>query len=137
MKALKANISAYHNEVTGSRFLVVVERPDDTVYRIVIDWGYFQEPKYRYLNYVDDLNPENIDAIVVTHNLKYRHSRIRYAERIAHIITISSRVGAVAIRYDIAEGDAVAGDALSLECLAVGVNFRYSLIYQAIVRCRF
>lgn len=68
MKALKANVSAYHNEVTGSRFLVVVERPDDTVYRIVIDWGYFQEPKYRYLNYVDDLNPENIDAIVVTHN---------------------------------------------------------------------
>ena len=68
MKALKVNVSAYHNEVTGSRFLVVVERPDDTVYRIVVDYGYFQEPKYRYLNYVDDLNPEKIDAIVVTHN---------------------------------------------------------------------
>lgn len=68
MKALKVYVSAYHNEVTGSRFLVVVERPDDVTYRILVDYGYFQEPKYRYLNYVDDLNPENIDAIVVTHN---------------------------------------------------------------------
>ena len=68
MKALKGYVSAYHSEVTGSRFLVTVERPDDVIYRIVIDWGYFQEPKYRYLNYVDDLNPENIDAIIVTHN---------------------------------------------------------------------
>ncbi len=68
MRALKAYVSAYHNEVTGSRFLLVLERPDEKVYRILIDYGYFQEPKYRYLNYVDDLNPENIDAIVVTHN---------------------------------------------------------------------
>lgn len=68
MKALKGHVSAYHNEVTGSRFLVVIERPDEVTYRILIDYGYFQEPKYRYLNYVDDLNPENIDAIIVTHN---------------------------------------------------------------------
>ena len=62
MKALKVYVSAYHNEVTGSRFLVTVERPDDVTYRILVDYGYFQEPKYRYLNYVDDLNPENIDC---------------------------------------------------------------------------
>lgn len=68
MKALKAYVIAYHNEVTGSRFLLVIERPDGTTYRILIDYGYFQEPKYRYLNYVDDLDPEIIDAIVVTHN---------------------------------------------------------------------
>ena len=68
MKALKVYVSAYHNEVTGSRFLVVVERPDGVTYRILVDYGYFQEPKYRYLNYVDDLNPENIDAIIITHN---------------------------------------------------------------------
>lgn len=68
MKALKAYVCAYHNEVTGSRFLVVIERPDGVTYRILVDYGYFQEPKYRYLNYVDDINPENIDAIIVTHN---------------------------------------------------------------------
>ena len=68
MKALKVSVSAYHNEVTGSRFLVLIERPDDTSYRIAVDYGYFQEPQYRYLNYVDDLNPEKVDAIIVTHN---------------------------------------------------------------------
>ncbi|MBQ7409901.1 MAG: MBL fold metallo-hydrolase [Clostridia bacterium] len=68
MKALKGYVTAYHNEVTGSSFLVVIERPDGITNRVLVDKGYFQEPKYRYLNYVDDLDPENIDAIVVTHN---------------------------------------------------------------------
>lgn len=66
--ALKAYASAYHNEVTGSRILLVIERPDGVKYRILIDYGYFQEVPYRYLNYVDDLDPETIDAIIVTHN---------------------------------------------------------------------
>lgn len=66
--AFKAYLSAYHNEVTGSRLLVVVEFPDGTVRRILVDCGYFQEIKYRHLNYVDDLNPESIDAMVITHN---------------------------------------------------------------------
>lgn len=64
----KAYLSAYHNEVTGSRLLVTVEFPDGTVRRILVDCGYFQEINYRYLNYVDDLNPEIIDAIIITHN---------------------------------------------------------------------
>lgn len=68
MKAFKARVIAYHNEVTGSRFLLVLERPDGVTYRILIDYGYFQETKYQYLNYVDDLNPETIDVIIVTHN---------------------------------------------------------------------
>ncbi len=65
---LKAYLSAYHNEVTGSRLLLVIDRPDGTKYKVLIDYGYFQEIKYRYLNYVDDLDPESIDAIIVTHN---------------------------------------------------------------------
>ena len=65
---LKAYLSAYHNEVTGSRFLLTLERPDKEMYHILIDYGYYQEPSYRYLNYVDDINPEKIDAIVLTHN---------------------------------------------------------------------
>lgn len=66
--ALKVYASAYHNEVTGSRILLVAERPDGVTYRILIDYGYFQEIPYRYLNYVDDLDPETIDAIILTHN---------------------------------------------------------------------
>lgn len=64
----KVYLSAYHNEVTGSRLMLVIERPDGIVYRILVDDGYFQEIQYRYLNYVDDLNPEDIDAILITHN---------------------------------------------------------------------
>ena len=66
--AFKAYASVYHDEVTGSRILIVVERPDGVVYRIVTDFGYFQEIPHRYLNYVTDLNPEKIDAIILTHN---------------------------------------------------------------------
>lgn len=66
--AFKAYLSAYHNEVTGSRLLVVVNFPNGTTRRILIDCGYYQEIKYRYLNYVEDLNPENIDAMLITHN---------------------------------------------------------------------
>lgn len=65
---IKTYATAYHNEVTGSRILLVIERPDEIKYRILIDYGYFQEIPYRYLNYVDDLDPETIDAIIVTHN---------------------------------------------------------------------
>ena len=66
--AFKAYASVYHDEVTGSRMLIVVERPDDVVYRIATDFGYFQEIPHRYLNYVTDLNPQKIDAIILTHN---------------------------------------------------------------------
>lgn len=64
----RAYLSAYHNEVTGSRLLLVVEFPDGTVRRVLVDCGYFQEPAYRHLNYIDDLDPRDIDAIVITHN---------------------------------------------------------------------
>lgn len=66
--AFKAYASAYHNEVTGSRIMIVVERPDDVKYRILIDDGCYQEIPYRYLNYVEDMNPDMIDAIILTHN---------------------------------------------------------------------
>lgn len=66
--AFKAYACAYYNEVTGSKTLVVVERPDGVKYRILIDDGYFQEIPYRYLNYVEEIDPAEIDAIVITHN---------------------------------------------------------------------
>lgn len=64
----KAYLSAYHNEVTGSRILLGISFPDGKEYRLLIDCGYFQEVQYRYLNYVDDLDPTTIDAILITHN---------------------------------------------------------------------
>lgn len=66
--ALKAYVTAYHSEVTGSKLYLVIERPDDTKYRVLIDDGYFQEIDYRYLNYVEDFDPSKVDAIIVTHN---------------------------------------------------------------------
>lgn len=66
--ALKAYVTAYHSEVTGSKLYLVIERPDDTKYRVLVDHGYFQEIDYKYLNYVDDFDASNVDAIVVTHN---------------------------------------------------------------------
>ena len=65
---LKVYLLAFHDEVTGSRLLLVVHFPDGSVYRIMIDCGYFQEIDYRHLNYEEDINPGNIDAILITHN---------------------------------------------------------------------
>lgn len=64
----KVYLLAYHDEVTGTRLMLVIIFPDGREYRILIDCGYFQEVEYRYLNYIDDLDPNTIDAILVTHN---------------------------------------------------------------------
>lgn len=65
---IKVYETAYYTEVTGSKNYLVCERPDGRVYRILLDCGYFQEIKYRYLNYVDEIDPQKIDAIIITHN---------------------------------------------------------------------
>lgn len=66
--SFRAYLSGYHNEVTGSRMLLQVEFPDGRISRILIDCGYFQELAHKRLNYVDDLDPSLIDAILITHN---------------------------------------------------------------------
>lgn len=65
--SFRAFLSAYHDEVTGSRMLLSVN-VEGNDYRILIDCGYYQEIEYRYLNYIDDIVPATIDAILVTHN---------------------------------------------------------------------
>ena len=65
---LKVYLTAYHSEVTGSRLLLNAIYPDDRSYKILVDCGYYQEIAYRYLNYEHELNPENVDAILITHN---------------------------------------------------------------------
>lgn len=76
---LKAYLTAYHSEVTGSRLYLVIQGPDGKTYRILVDYGYFQEPSYRYLNYVQDLSLEKIDAIILTHNHIDHSGLIPYA----------------------------------------------------------
>ena len=67
-RAFRGVLSAYHSGVTGSKILLELTSVDGRTYRILIDCGYFQEIQYRRLNYVNDLDPSKIDAILVTHN---------------------------------------------------------------------
>lgn len=64
---IKAYLCAYQQEVTGSKIIVVGNFPDGTVRRIMIDDGYFQEKKYEELNYINEIDPKKIDAVLVTH----------------------------------------------------------------------
>lgn len=66
--AFRAYLSGYSNEVTGSKMLLQVEFPDGRISRIQIEDGYFQELDHKRLNYVNDLDPSLIDAILITHN---------------------------------------------------------------------
>jgi len=61
-------LTAYHHEVTGSRLVLNAVYPDGRKQKIMVDCGYYQEVNYRYLNYEHELNPENIDVILITHN---------------------------------------------------------------------
>lgn len=61
-------VEAFHQEVTGSSILLTIKMPDKTIKHLLIDCGQFQEPKYSRLNYTCEVNPEIIDAIIVTHN---------------------------------------------------------------------
>lgn len=63
----RAITSAYHSEVTGSQKLVTIIR-HDAVQRVLVDCGFFQERKYQELNYESSIDPEKIDAIIITHN---------------------------------------------------------------------
>lgn len=61
-------LEAFHDEVTGSSFLLTIKYPDGDSYHILIDCGLFQEPEYLRLNYKSEIRVENIDAILITHN---------------------------------------------------------------------
>lgn len=59
----------YHSEVTGSRMMLNIEYPDGRKSRkIMFDCGYYQEIAYRHLNYEHELNPADIDVIIISHN---------------------------------------------------------------------
>lgn len=59
---------AYHNEVTGSRFVLYIKRPDEEPIYIGVDRGYIQEKKYQELNYLNEFDDSKLDALIITHN---------------------------------------------------------------------
>ena len=67
-QSIKVYMSACHSEVTGSKIPLTIVFPNNRKQRILIDCGSFQEKDYRYLNYFTDVNPKNVDAILITHN---------------------------------------------------------------------
>lgn len=67
-KEIVAYVEAFHQEVTGSSFLVTVKLPDGTIRHIMIDCGLYQEPNYARYNYNLEVNIDKIDAILITHN---------------------------------------------------------------------
>lgn len=63
-----ANIEAMHDEVTGSCILVSVSFPNGEMQRFIVDCGLYQEREYEKLNEALNLNAENLDFVLVTHN---------------------------------------------------------------------
>ena len=63
-----ANIEAMHDEVTGSCILVSVSLPNGEMLRFIVDCGLYQEREYEDLNGKLNLNAENLDFVLVTHN---------------------------------------------------------------------
>lgn len=61
-------VEAFHQEVTGSSFLITARMPDGSINHILVDCGLFQEPTYLRLNYQTEVNVDKIDAILLTHN---------------------------------------------------------------------
>ena len=63
-----ANIEAMHSEVTGSCILTSVSFPDGNKLRFIVDCGLYQEKEYEKLNGHLNLNADNLDFVLVTHN---------------------------------------------------------------------
>ena len=62
------DITAMHNEVTGSCILAITKLPNEQTIRFVVDCGLFQEREYEELNSELLFKPEDIDFCIITHN---------------------------------------------------------------------
>lgn len=60
-------INAFNDEVDGTKFLLHEMRPDGRDYTIAVDFGGCQSKKYEHLNYENEINPNSINAILLTH----------------------------------------------------------------------
>ena len=61
------DIRAYNKGVTGSSIRNTVHFSDGTDYRFLVDFGMYQGEGHKGIKYNDSINPEKIDAILLTH----------------------------------------------------------------------
>lgn len=61
------DVTALHEEVTGSCILCTVRYPDKSKTQFIVDCGLFQEEKYQAQNYSFPFYPKDIDFMLVTH----------------------------------------------------------------------
>lgn len=73
-----ADIMSFHPEVTGSGHLVVVKNPNGETNKFMVDFGLFQEKAHNDNNSKLWCNPENLDAVLVTHNHVDHIGRLPY-----------------------------------------------------------
>lgn len=60
-------IRAYNEGVTGSTTRNTVHFSDGTIYRFLVDYGMYQGEGHKGIEYNDSVNPEKINAILLTH----------------------------------------------------------------------
>lgn len=95
------DVRGYHEGVTGSTIRNTVHFSDGTVFRYLIDYGMYQgEGHARGIEYNDSVNPDKIDAVLITHPhldhdgalpifvKKGYNKKIYMTEAAAHIIDI-------------------------------------------------
>ena len=61
------DVTALHEEVTGSCILCTVRYPDRSKTQFIVDCGLFQEEKYQAQNYSFPFEPKDIAFALVTH----------------------------------------------------------------------
>ena len=61
------DVTALHEEVTGSCILCTVRYPDASKTQFIVDCGLFQEEKYQQNNYSFPFVPKDVEFMLVTH----------------------------------------------------------------------
>lgn len=61
------DIRGYNEGVTGSCIRNTVHFSDGTIFRFLVDYGIYQGEGHKGIEYNDSVNPEKIDAILLTH----------------------------------------------------------------------
>lgn len=64
------DVRCYHHGVTGSCIRITIHYSDGTKFRILVDFGIYQgetEVINKILTYNDSVNPDKIDAVLLTH----------------------------------------------------------------------
>lgn len=61
-------IKGYHEGVTGSCIKNTIVWPNGEKFCFLVDYGMYQEKEYEELSYNDEVDPSEVDALLLTHN---------------------------------------------------------------------